>query len=80
MGAFSAIQAHSTISDRLFSIGTLGGTIDASGSGSLNLNNGGAMGFNSETGARTLTLTGSNTGTNTLAADIGDNGGATFPS
>src|SRR5438132_3071386 len=35
------------------------------------------MGFNSQTGTRTLTLTGTNTGNNTLAAIIGDNSGAT---
>src|SRR6202011_4772931 len=48
--------------DRLFSVGTSGGTIDASGSGALNLTNTGSMGFNSQSGARTLTLTGTNTG------------------
>ncbi|XHR28384.1 MAG: autotransporter-associated beta strand repeat-containing protein [Chthoniobacteraceae bacterium] len=64
-------------SDRLFSVGTGGGTIDASGSGALNLTNIGAMGFNSQAGARTLTLTGTNTGANTLATVIGDNGGDT---
>jgi len=63
--------------DRLFSVGTSGGTIDASGSGALNLTNTGTMGFNSQTGARTLILTGTNTGANTLATVIGDNGGAT---
>ncbi len=63
--------------DRLFSVGTSGGALDASGSGALTLNNTGAMGFNGQSGARTLTLTGSSVGNNTLAAQIGDNGGAT---
>jgi len=63
--------------DRLFSVGTSGGTLDASGTGALNFTNTGDMGFNSQSGARTLTLTGTNTGNNTLAAVIGDNGGAT---
>lgn len=63
--------------DRRFSVGTSGGAIDASGSAPVNFYNTGAMGFNSQTGARSLTLTGSNTGTNTLAAAIGDNSGAT---
>ncbi|MFZ2278158.1 MAG: autotransporter-associated beta strand repeat-containing protein [Prosthecobacter sp.] len=63
--------------DRLFGIGTLGGTLNASGTGAVNFTNTGSMGFNSLTGARTLTLTGTNTGANTLAAAIGDNGGAT---
>ncbi|HWY51274.1 MAG TPA: autotransporter-associated beta strand repeat-containing protein [Chthoniobacterales bacterium] len=63
--------------DRLFSVGTSGGTIDASGSGAVNFTNTGSMGFNSQSGTRTLTLTGTNTGSNTFAAIIGDNGGAT---
>ena len=63
--------------DRLFSVGTSGGTLDASGTGALNFTNAGSMGFNSQSGTRTLTLTGTNTGDNTLAAVIGDNGGAT---
>jgi len=61
--------------DRLFSVGTGGGTIDSSGSGPLTFNNTGALGFNSQTGARTLTLTGTNNGT--LASVIADNGGST---
>jgi autotransporter-associated beta strand protein len=63
--------------DRLFSVGTSGGALESSGSGALNLTNTGSMGFNGQSGARTLTLTGTNTGSNTLAAVIGDNGGAT---
>ena len=65
--------------DRLFSVGTSGGTIDSSGSGALNFSNTGSMGFNSQTGTRTLTLTGTNTNANTIAAIIGDNTGATSP-
>lgn len=61
--------------DRLFSIGSSGGTLDASGSGALTLSNSGSMGFNSQTGTRTLGLTG--TGTGSLAAVIVDNTGAT---
>jgi fibronectin-binding autotransporter adhesin len=61
--------------DRLFSVGTSGGTIDASGSGTLSFTNTGSLGFNSQTGARSLTLTGSGTGS--LASVIGNNGGAT---
>jgi fibronectin-binding autotransporter adhesin len=63
--------------NRLFSVGTSGGTIEASGSGAVNFSGSGSMGFNSQSGARTLNLTGSNTGDNILAAAIGDNGGAT---
>ncbi len=63
--------------DRLFSVGTASGLIDASGTGAVQFTNSGSMGFNSQTGARTLVLTGSNTGDNSLAAAIGDNGGPT---
>jgi fibronectin-binding autotransporter adhesin len=63
-------------SDRLFTLGTGNGTIDSSGFGPLNLNNTGNV-LLSGTGARTLTLTGTEPDDNTLAAFIGDNGGAT---
>ena len=62
--------------DRLFSVGTSGGAIDASGTGALNLANTAAIGY-SGNGSRTLTLTGTLVDTNTLAAAIGNNGGAT---
>jgi fibronectin-binding autotransporter adhesin len=61
--------------DRLFSVGTAGGTLDGSGSGALTFTNGGALGFNGQVGARTLTLTGAANG-NTLFPTLGDNGGA----
>ena len=61
--------------DRLFTVGPISGTIDASGTGALNFTNSGSMGFSG--GARTLTLTGSNTGANALAATIADVGGVT---
>ena len=62
--------------DRLFSLGTNGATLDASGTGALTLNNAGAVGF-ANSGARTLTLTGTSAGANTLAASLGDSGGPT---
>ncbi|MFN4943171.1 MAG: beta strand repeat-containing protein, partial [Akkermansiaceae bacterium] len=62
--------------DRLFSLQTTS-TIDASGTGAVNFTNAGSMGFNGGTATKTLTLTGSNTGDNTIAAVIGDNTGAT---
>jgi autotransporter-associated beta strand protein len=58
--------------NRLFSL-QASSSIDASGTGALNFTNTGAMGFSSSTANKTLTLTGSNTGANTLAAIIGDN-------
>jgi fibronectin-binding autotransporter adhesin len=63
-------------SDRLFTLGTGNGAIDASGSGALDLNNAGAVAL-SGSGARTLTLRGSSGDDNTLAAVLGDSGGAT---
>ena len=62
--------------DRLFTLGTAGGTIDSSGSGALTLNNGASLGY-SGNGARTLTLSGADADGNTLAAVLADNGGAT---
>ena len=63
--------------DRLFSIGTgAGGTIDSSGTGAVSFTNTGSLGLIG-TGARTLALTGTSTSNNTLAAVVGDNGGAT---
>lgn len=64
--------------NRLFTLGLGAGAggIEANGSGELNFTNTGSMGF-SGSGARTLTLSGTNAGANTLAAVIGDSGGAT---
>ncbi|MBN1576993.1 MAG: DUF2341 domain-containing protein [Chitinispirillaceae bacterium] len=63
--------------DRLFSIGIHGGdTITANGTGELDLTNTGALGF-SGSGTRRLILNGDNTDDNTLAAAVGDSGGAT---
>jgi fibronectin-binding autotransporter adhesin len=62
--------------DRLFTLGTGGGTIDASGNGTLSLNNGGLAAYTG-TGARVLTLAGVQPGDNTLAVSLADNGGAT---
>lgn len=61
--------------DRQFTLGLAGGTIDASGSGALNFTNTAAIALNGA-GSHSLTLTGSNTGANTLAAVLGDSGGA----
>ncbi len=58
-------------SDRLFTLPTGTRTLDASGTGALNLNNAGPLPL-SGTGARTLVLTGTNTGNNTLNAVLTD--------
>ncbi len=63
-------------SDRLFTLGTGNGAINSSGSGALALGNAGSVAL-SGTGARTLTLSGADMNDNTLAASLGDNGGAT---
>ncbi|MGB8166194.1 MAG: autotransporter-associated beta strand repeat-containing protein, partial [Chthoniobacteraceae bacterium] len=86
-GTLQYTGASAISTNRLFSVGAIGGTIDSSG-GTLGFTGTGAMGFDGISGARTLTLTGSNTGTpaatsgsnqtqSTLALLIGDNGGAT---
>lgn len=68
-------SGHST--DRLFTLTENGGGIEASGSGELNFTNTSSVEFDG-TGARTLTLAGSNTGQNILAAALVDGtGGAT---
>ena len=84
---YSGSGAQST--NRLFSIGNGGATLDASGvtaSDTLSFTGVTALGFNGisgfgtsalETGTRTLTLTGTNTGANTLAAIIGDQAAVT---
>jgi len=72
-----------TTTDRLFTFNSTSSvlTIDASGSGAINFTNSGSMayGANTNTSARNLTLTGSNTGDNTLTTAIADRagGGAT---
>ncbi len=64
--------------DRLFSLQFTGtSTIDSSGTGAINFTNTGSMGFNGGVGAKTLALTGTNTGNNTIAAVIANNTGTT---
>jgi autotransporter-associated beta strand protein len=58
--------------DRLFSL-QASSSFDASGTGAVNFNNTGTMGFSGNTADKTLTLTGTNTDANTIAAIIGDN-------
>ncbi|MEZ0215859.1 MAG: autotransporter-associated beta strand repeat-containing protein [Rariglobus sp.] len=58
--------------DRLFSVGGAGGTLDASGLGALTFTNAGALGFANTSGTRTLTLGGTNADANTLNSLITD--------
>jgi fibronectin-binding autotransporter adhesin len=62
--------------DRLFTIGTAGGTIDASGASNsaLTLSSTGAVAYSSTTSPATLTLTGTSIGANSFAATIGNPG------
>ena len=74
-------SAATVSTDRLFTIGDANGlsaTIDSSGTlGPLSFTNGGALAYGGS-GARTLTLTGSNTGNNSFSPIIADGtGGAT---
>ena len=73
-GTLEYTGAGST-SNRLFTIGTgvSGAAILASGTGELNLNGTGSLAFTGN-GSRTLTLGGSNSGNNSLAVVIGDQG------
>jgi autotransporter-associated beta strand protein len=58
--------------NRLFTLGTLSGTIDASGSGPLTFSNAGSIAIPTFNASRTLTLTGTNTGANTLTPILAD--------
>src|SRR4029078_4465402 len=74
-GTLQYTGAGAASSDRLFTLGTSGGTIDASaGAGALTLGNAGAVGL-AGLGTRTLTLSANNAGANTLAAVLGDDAG-----
>lgn len=58
--------------NRSFQVGVGGATFDASGSAAVNFTNSGGIGFALQDGARTITLTGSNTGANTMALTLTD--------
>jgi len=66
--------------DRLFQVGTgtsnngAAGTLDSSGSGAVAFTNTGSLAYGQVNKSRDLTLQGSNTGENILAASIGNNG------
>ena len=63
-------------SNRLFTVGSGGGVIDASGSGPVNFSNTGAAAI-STAGPVTLALVGSGAGTNNLSASIANGVGGT---
>ena len=63
-----------TTTDHLFTLGTSGGTLDASGTGAVTFSNTGTTAFTGS-GSRTLTLAGNNTGNNTLNTVLGNGSG-----
>jgi fibronectin-binding autotransporter adhesin len=60
--------------DRQFTLAAKGGTIDASGTGALTLAATGAVSLGGSNTSPVLTLTGTNTGNNTFAGTLGNNG------
>ena len=75
-----ALNTAPQSTDRPFSLGLGNGTIDSSSAtaaNSLSFTGTSAIGFNGQSGSRTLSLTGTNTGANTLAPVLGDSGGPT---
>src|SRR5262249_37073021 len=72
-GATLQYTGSGVSTDRLFTLGngTSASTIDSSGTGALTFSNTGAIAFTG-TGVRTLILSGTNTGNNTMTPVIGD--------
>ncbi|MFC5569018.1 autotransporter-associated beta strand repeat-containing protein [Lysobacter yangpyeongensis] len=60
--------------DRRFTLSTNGGTLDASGNGVVQFTNTGAVALTGSNVARTLTLTGTNTGDNLFSGQLNNNG------
>ena len=77
-GAVLSYNGTGGSTDRLFTInGTANGTVatlNSSGTGAINWTNTGAIAYGTNNQTRTLQLGGTNTGNNTLAALIADNG------
>ena len=61
-------------SDHLFTVGLGGAKLDASGTGGISFSNAGSIALAGTNTARTLALKGTNTGANSIAGAIGDNG------
>ncbi|HET6408256.1 MAG TPA: autotransporter-associated beta strand repeat-containing protein [Chthoniobacteraceae bacterium] len=76
-GALRINGANASSTDRLFTVTTAGGTIDSNhATAAVTIANTGAVVLEGS-GARTFTLAGASTGSNTFASILGDNGGAT---
>ena len=77
-GATLLYNGAGSTSDRLFTIGTAGATLDASGIAALVLSGAGSLALAGSATARTFTLAGANTDANSLSAILSNNGvGAT---
>ncbi|MHA3775159.1 beta strand repeat-containing protein [Verrucomicrobiota bacterium sgz303538] len=63
--------------DRLFTVGSNGATLDASGTGPVSFTNTGTVAFNGTNTSPVVTLAGTNIDANTLTAEIGNNGTGT---
>lgn len=75
-GALQYTGAAAT-TDRLFTLGSAGGTLDASGSGPISFTNTGSIAFATPNVPVTLTLTGTSTASNTLRSVLANNGTGT---
>ena len=75
---FAYVGAAAARTDRLFTLANNAGeaTVANDGSGTLTFSNTGAVAFDAANRARTLTLSGTNTGDNLFTLSIGDNGTA----
>lgn len=70
MGTLRYTGSANSSTDRLFTIGTGGATIESTGTGAVTLGSAGGANVTSGTGARTLTLGGSSTGLNTIGSNL----------
>jgi len=69
-GVLRHTGASSSSTDRLFTIGAGGATLESTGAGAATFGSGGGANLLSGTGARTLTLGGAGTGKNTVASQL----------
>ena len=69
------VGTGTSTSSRLFSIGFGGATLENSGTGTIQFNATGALGMAGANSTRTLTLAGTSTASNSLAASIGETPG-----
>ncbi len=70
MGTLRHTGAANSSTDRLFTIGTGGATLESTGSGAVTFGSAGGANVTSGTGARTLTLGGTSTGLNTIGSNL----------